>query len=265
MIDGFVIKKLVSVFLMLVPGALLLLLILLIARRWWPRLCDSLAIAICLVLIAGSVPPVSNAFVGTLENRFPVLPEAPADTVLILVLGAGHMYEKDRPPNSVLTAIALSRLTEGVRLWKTMPKARLALSGAAFRSPVSHARTMQSMALQLGVSEENIILFEHTRDTEDEINAAIEALSNINASQSASDITANASGRLVIASSAIHLPRAALMLEDHSIAYDMAPTDFLSVDGPWYRPDAFFLNNLDRSIHEWIGMAWYRLRRLLPR
>jgi len=44
------------------------------------------------------------------------------------------------------------------------------------------------------------------------------------------------------------------------LSYTMAPTDFLTVDAPWYRPDGYFLRNLDRAIHEWVGMLWYRLR-----
>jgi len=257
-IDGFILKKLLSVLVHLIPGALILLLLCLLLRRWFPRTSMCVAVSLCCVLIAGSIAPISNALVSRLENRFPALIVAPPDTGLILVLGYGHMYEPGRPANSVLMAGALSRLSEGVRLWKTSPDVLLALSGASFRSGISHAQAMKNMAVELGVAEDKIILFDQTRDTEDELIAAQQALRELPAETQ----------RLVVTSSATHLPRAALMLERMGVktaektvlSYTMAPTDFLTVDAPWYRPDGYFLRNLDRAIHEWVGMLWYRLR-----
>ena len=254
MIDGFILKKLLSVVVHLIPGTLVMLLLALLLRRWFPRASSFFAISLCCLLIAGSIAPVSNSMVSRLENRFPVLLEMPADTGLILVLGSGHMYEPGRPANSVLMATALSRLSEGVRLWKTSPDVFLALSGARFRSEISQAEAMKNMALQLGVAEDRILLFDQTRDTEEEVIAAQQALGDLPAQKQ----------RLVVTSSASHLPRAALMLERMGVNYSMAPTDFVTVDAPWYRPDAYFLRNLDRAIHEWVGMLWYRLRTPLP-
>lgn len=254
MFDGFVLKKLVSVFLHVIPGALILLLFLLIGRRWWPRVCNFLAIAVCCALIAGSTGPLSSYFVAELENRFPVLQIAPEDTALILVLGSGHLYKADRSVNSVLTATALSRLTEGVRLWRTRPEAYLALSGASFQSSVSHASVLREMALEMGVPSNRILVFDTTKDTEDEIVEAVQAIRSIKSQ------TGAVHDRIVITSSATHLPRAAMLLDAHGALYSMAPTDFLAVDTPWYRPNAGNLYSLDRAVHEWVGMAWYRMR-----
>jgi len=196
------------------------------------------------------MPPVSNSLVAVLENRFPALAVAPPDTGVILVLGAGHIYEPGRPANSVLMAPGLSRVVEGVRLWKTSPDVLLALSGAPFRSAISHAEAMKNMALELGVAEDKILLFDQTRNTEEEIIAARQTLSQLPGDTQ----------RLVVTSSATHLPRAALMLDRLGVSYTMAPTDFLTIDAPWYRLDAYFLKNLDRALHEWLGMLWYRLR-----
>jgi uncharacterized SAM-binding protein YcdF (DUF218 family) len=69
--------------------------------------------------------------------------------------------------------------------------------------------------------------------------------------------------RLVVTSSATHLPRAAGILEGRSAVYSMAPTDFVTADVSWFRSHSSFLSNMDRALHEWVGMAWYRLRQWL--
>ncbi len=267
MIDGFLIKKLVSVFTHIVPGAFLLLAALLficmVGSKQLTRLCAAAAFALVIALTVLSFPPVSNFFVSKLEFRYPVLPKAPEDTALILVLGNGHIYKDDAPNNSLLMATALSRVTEGVRLWKTQPNAYLALSGTPFQSPISHAEAQRRWASELGVPDEKIILFDHTRDTEAEVLSAVQALdieTRTDLRTVSGDRMTTEGSRVVVTSSAIHLPRTALMLERHGATFSMAPTDFLVLEAPWYRPDIYFLSNMDRSMHEWIGMLWYQLR-----
>ena len=191
----------------------------------------------------------SNFDRGCLSDAY--LEVAPADTALILVLGFGHNDAPGRPPNSVLTAGALSRVTEGVRLWRTQPNSTLAVSGAALYRTLSHAQAMKNMSLVLGVPEENITMFDETLDTADEIRTAARYIKNSKP---------NEQERLVVVSSATHLPRAALMLQRESVMHTMAPTDYLAGNAPWYRFGSGALYSFDRAVHEWVGMAWYKIR-----
>lgn len=254
MYAGFVLKKLLSLFVHVVPGMLLLLLLLLIGRRWFPRFCHTASLVICIALIAASLPPVSKLLVTPLETRFPVLQAVPADTGLILVLGAGHIYRDNTPPNSILRATALSRLTEAVRLWRTAPDVSLAVSGRSPNSQINHAEAMKNMAVTLGVPENKIVVFSHTLDTEAEIRAAAGHLKNLPSPQNQ---------RVVVVSSATHLPRTEMLLKHHVQHYSMAPTDFLAGNSPWYRAGAGELYHLDRAVHEWVGMLWLRLKQSL--
>ena len=254
MIDGFLVKKLVSVVFHLIPGMLLLLLMSLLLRRWLPRLSFFFSVLLCLLLIAASMPQVSNYFVAKLEDQYPVLQVIPADTALILVLGFGQTYTEDRPVNSVLSPVALSRLVEAVRLWKTRPEVTLVVSGAS-PGTFSHAELMQNMAIELGVPAEKILRFDQTVDSEAEIKLAIQTLKK----SQADDASKPMEKRLVVVSSATHLPRAALLLEHHEVLYSLAPTDFLVSTTRWL-PSVFSLLSLDRAFHEWVGMAWYRLK-----
>lgn len=252
MLDGFLLKKLSSVFVHVIPGIPILVLVLLLSRRLWPRFSYAFSILLVSVLIALSSPLVSNYFVSKLESHYPVLSNAPNDTKLILVLGWGHNEAPNRPPNSILAAGALSRLTEGVRLWQTQPDAVLAVSGAGLYGDISHAQAMKHMALVSGVPEASIITFDTSRDTAEEIESAVSYIKN----NSTRDRQ-----RLVIVSSATHLPRAALMIDDKGIAYSMAPTDFLVGNSPWYRAGSDSVYYFDRALHEWVGMLWHRLSR----
>ena len=258
MIDGFLVKKLVSVVFHLIPGMLLLLLMSLLLRRWLPRLSFFFSVLLCLLLIAASMPQVSNYFVAKLEDQYPVLQVIPADTALILVLGFGQTYTEDRPVNSVLSPVALSRLVEAVRLWKTRPEVTLVVSGAS-PGTFSHAELMQNMAIELGVPSEKILRFDKTVDTEAEIKLAVQALKKTSADPTSESVEKSVNNRLVVVSSATHLPRAVLLLEHHEVLYSLAPTDFLVSTTRWL-PSVFSLLSLDRAFHEWLGMAWYRLK-----
>ena len=263
MVDTFLLKKLVSVFTQIIPGGLIILLAALILQSRWPRAGRSVAIGTCCLLLLGSMPAVSNYFISKLEVQYPVLQEAPADTAMILVLGGGHLYKHGRPANSILSATALSRLTEGVRLWKSRPESYLVLSGAKFRSEISHASAMRQMATKLGVPNEKILLLEQTRDTEEEIEAALKMADELLQTGAFRLPDETIATRLVVTSSATHLPRAAGILEGRSAVYSMAPTDFVTADVSWFRSHSSFLSNMDRALHEWVGMAWYRLRQWL--
>jgi len=160
-----------------VPGLFFILLFVLLLRRWLPRLSILLSISLCLLLVALSIPAVGNRIVSPLEDQYPTLQVVPEDAGLILVLGYGHAYRDDRPVNTILSAVALSRLVEGVRLWKTRPQLPLVVSGARphDNSP-SHAQMMAEMAIELGVPENKIVRFDSTFDTEAEIIEAMKVI-----------------------------------------------------------------------------------------
>ncbi len=254
MIDGFLLKKLVSVFVHFIPGVPVLLLLCLLVRRWLPKFSYFMSLMLCMLLIASTVPGVFTKVASSLEDQFEVLPYAPADTGLILVHGWGHLISnKALPINTQLYPVALTRLMEGVRLWQTKPDSMLALSGAPPRPGTpSHAEKMHEMALLLGVPEERIIRFDLSLDTEDEIDSAVTWLKQ-NPQQGS---------RIVVVSTAMHLPRSEAVLGKYGIDYSMAPTEFNISKGGLKLPSIYPMVTLDRAIHEWVGMLWYRLKNI---
>lgn len=246
--DGFILKKVLSLLVQLVPAIpLLMLLVCLVCYRRGRKL----LILGCLVLLAASSPVVSNVVVNSLEKQHAVVREAPEDTALILVLGSGHNPAGVRPPNSILTSVSLSRLVEAVRLWESQPDALLVTTAGQVQQGQSHAESMAAMAMALGVPEAKIRLLDTALDTEDEVTQATELLNEL-------DVAENA--RLLVVSSATHLPRTARMLEPLDVEHTLAPTDFISIPGVWYRLSAGYLSYTERAVLEYIGMLWLSLR-----
>jgi len=240
--DPFILKKVISNLVQFIPGIPILLLLCSLALQ---RMRGFIA-TIALSLLVLSSPPASNAFVRTLEKQYPPLAQPPANTSAIAVLGYGHIEQPHRAPNSVLVGGALSRLSEAARLWHLAPEAKLVVSGGFVwgDSSYTHAEAMANAAVQLGVDEEKIILLKDNRDTAEEASRMRELASQ---------------GRLVLVTSATHMPRAMRLFRQLGVRPTAAPTDYLAAPAQWWRFSAGYLYNADRALHEYVGMLWHWL------
>ena len=107
-------------------------------------------------------------------------------------------------------------------------------------------------AESLGVDPGRIILLETARDTEDE----------------AESIARLAAGRRVaLVTSAWHMPRAAALFKRAGVNFVACPANFMAPEqshaAAGLQPFEFNVESLSRStfaVHEWVGLAWTRLR-----
>ena len=74
------------------------------------------------------------------------------------MLGGGHVSDPRLPANSQISAAALGRVVEGVRLYKAIPGSKLLLSGGGVFDPVPEAEVMAQIAVLLGVKPQDIRL-----------------------------------------------------------------------------------------------------------
>lgn len=238
--DPFILKKIISNLVHFIPGIPILLLMCSLALK---RMRAFVAL-IALSLITLSSPPVSNAFVRTLESRYPPLETPPASTSAIAVLGYGHIEGPQRAASSVLVAGALSRLTEAARLWHLSPGSQLVVSGGKMwnQGSLTHAQAMANAAIELGVEQDKIKQLSTAKDTAEEA----QLMRNL-----------GSKGRLVVVTSATHMPRAIGLFRRQGIRAVPAPTDYLAAPAPWWRFSATYLNNADRALHEYVGMVWH--------
>ncbi|MFP4696817.1 ElyC/SanA/YdcF family protein [Thiohalospira sp.] len=212
----------------------------------------ALVVLAAVVLLLGfGFRPVAGWLIAPLERAYPPVtePERLAGIEYVMVLGAGHDPEPGLPVTGRLPATATARLVEGIRLQRALPGSRLVLSGGG--EPVPSARTSAAVARALGVEEAEMIRLPGTANTRDEARRAAAELED---------------RRLVLVTSASHMPRAMALFRGAGLDPVAAPTRYhapAQVD-PWQpqylRPQARGLYASERALYEYLGLAWAWLR-----
>ena len=257
----FWLKKFVSFWLMPLPFCLTLLtvglVILLFSRR--ARLGRWLLIAGTVLLGLFSNKVVSTWLVQPIELTFAPIPELKANAPLpaelarcrfVVVLGSGHSDSPGFSANNQLSSAALARITEGVRLLRLLPGAKLVVNGGGRPGYPTHAAVLGRVAVQLGIEPGRIVYAEAGRDTEDE----------------AREVTALVGqAPVALVTTAWHLPRAAALFRRAGVDVLPCPTDYTARPSPeFYWSDVDWdVASLERStaaVRERIGYLWVWLR-----
>jgi len=252
----FLLKKYISLFLMPLP-ALLLIGLLGLILLWFTRkvVLGRIAVTISLISLALlSFQPISSSILMPLERQYLAYSDHQKNIEYIMVLGSGHLVDKEIPSTAQLSHTALMRLTEGIRIFRLHPTAKLIFSGYNGGTNISHARMMAKVALDLGVPKTSILLLETPQDTQEEAQQVAASIGSEHA--------------LVLVTSASHMPRA---LEEFHLAglhpYP-APTDFLAqknIAQPWikYAPSADNLKQTEIAWHEYLGKLWFKVKKVI--
>jgi uncharacterized SAM-binding protein YcdF (DUF218 family) len=257
----FFVKKLVSVF--FYPSSLgMLLLAAGLALLWFTgraRLGKLLATCGFGVLLLFSYNAVADLLLAPLERRHPPLyPRAQLDSAIIaagaaprwiVVLAAGHASDARLPATDRVGAAALSRLVEGIRLYRQLPGSKLILSGG-LGTPQKYADVVGAVAEDLGVRREDLVLHPHGWDTEQEA----ETIAPLVGKQP-----------FVLVTSASHMRRSMALFRKRGTNPIAAPTYHLAKDAPGVSLDALFpwpgpLSESNAAAHEYMGLFWSRLR-----
>jgi uncharacterized SAM-binding protein YcdF (DUF218 family) len=257
----FGLKKFLSFWLMPLPFCLTALVagLLLMCSTRRARLGRALVVAAVALLLLLSNSFVSKWLIQPLEARHPAIPElahgAPLPASLaacqfVVILGGGNGNSPGVSANNLLSSSAISRLTEGVRLVRALPAARLIVSGPGDGRRPSHAQVLGRAAQALGIAADRILYIEQARDTEDE-------------ARETQRLAAGAPVALV--TSAWHLPRAMALFRSIGLAAVPCPADFRAHTGDPLTFDDFLFDaeSLGRStfaLRERLGYLWIWLR-----
>ncbi len=244
----FTIKKIVSPFFFPLPLTLEFLLVGLFLLWFTRRLRAGKALVTCgvILLLGLSNPFAPDALLRPLEHRYRplVVAQAGADARVIVILGGGANQDPGVPISSHLSPDQEVRLIEGLRLHREIPGSKLILSGG-----YDDERGMTEIAEALGARAEDIQWLSEPRDTEEE-------------SQQVARIVG--SQRLILVTSAWHMPRAMAFFRKAGMQPIAAPTDYLAPRRPLqfddYIPDGYKLFKSQMAIHEYLGLAWETLR-----
>ncbi len=164
---GFILKKLISMWLMPLPFCCLVIIFGLVVSYWRAHIGRTIAFTGVAFLMLFSWQPFANSVLYPLEHQYPSFDIAqPVDAVV--VLGNCHQVSDDIPPMAQLCGTGLYRLMEGYRIWQANPEAEFLLSGYAGDQSKTYAEISANIALTLGVPEEKIRLFPNAQDTQEE-------------------------------------------------------------------------------------------------
>lgn len=205
------------------------------------------------LLLLFSYSGFSGLIARPLEYRYPPLValEGLSEVRWVVVLGGGAVPDPGQPANSQLVGSSLARLVEGVRIHRALPGTKLVLSGESVFDPVSPAELMAQAAELIGVEKDRMVVESRSRDTEEQ---------------------ARLVGRIVgkepfvLVTSASHMPRSMALFERQGMRPLAAPADYMVRKGDaglspgMFFPGAGSIAMAGIAVHEWVGLAWAKLR-----
>ena len=246
----FLLKKIISAFLLPIPIGLFLLLISFIYLMFnsYKKAKIFLFLGLSWFLFF-SFQPISNALLEPLENTHKALLETPKVNY-ILVLGSGHKSDESLSITSQVKMVGINRLVEGIRHYKNLENAKLIVSGYGSNDENSHAFMQERLAISLGVKKEDIIRLDTPKDTKEE---AIEAKKIIG------------NDKFILVTSASHMKRAVLLFQKEGLEVLPSPTNHLAYKDDSY--SAYFcaknIRNSETAIHEYLGLLYSYLSKYL--
>jgi len=248
----FLLKKIVTPFFMPLSFILILLvagLAIIGAGRKKHRTGKALLLLGTALLLLAGYGFITDRLAASLENRYPPLLHLDnvkkiSDRVFIVVLGGGSNPDQQLPLPSQLTPESLSRLVEGVRLYRQLPGARLLLSGGAVFQDVPEALTLAETAMLLGARKEDIYMESKSLDTGDQAREIAAMIGK---------------APCILVTSAIHMPRSIALFRKQGLNPVPAPTNYLVMKRTHLHPGIFFPNALslrkaEAAIHEYLGL-----------
>ena len=247
--------------LILPPGCFFILVVIgCLVRKWRPRLGRVLLWALLVVGYLATTPFLAGELLAPLQRYQPVDVQKPDSHVgAIVVLGAGINYSApeywnpEAPPFGfdVADALSLQRIAYAAYLARATGKPLL-LSGGATR-PSSDRTVAKAMSVTLARDFGITPRWLEERSTTTQSNAVY----------AAELLHAEGIDRIYLVTHAWHMPRALIAFEDTGIEVIPAPTGFVSrSERTWHDfiPSAQGLLLTYYAVHEWLGIAWYRIK-----
>jgi uncharacterized SAM-binding protein YcdF (DUF218 family) len=173
----------------------------------------------------------------------------------IVVLGSAHVSDNRLAAVGQLGVSSLYRLIEGVRLLQLQPDAKLVVTGGVGYDPVANALVVGRAAESIGVPRERIIVEDRPRDTRQEAEMLFPLLGK---------------EEFILVTSAMHMPRAMKIFQDHGMRPIAAPTDYIMKKEVVEPPGRLFPStaNLDlsrRILYEWLAEQWIFIKKTVEK
>lgn len=202
-------------------------------------------------VLAISCGATGQLLLAPLESQYSTfsISDVESHPAYVVVLGGGYNGDDNRSTTAELAPGSTIRFAEGLRIHRAIEDTTLVVSGAAVGESRSTAEAMGSLAEELGVPAEEIIVSSTPRDTAEEAEAIAGLVGD--------DDT------IVLVTSASHMPRAMHLFDRHQIDAVAAPTHHLTANslldlGEWW-PSAMHVRRVERAVYEYVALLWVNL------
>jgi uncharacterized SAM-binding protein YcdF (DUF218 family) len=242
---------------MLLPTELLILVgiagALLLATRWASLGRRLMAASLLLLAICG-FSPLGNWLLYPLESRFPAWDAARGAPDGVVVLGGSIDADISAAHGVAVVHAAADRIIAAAALARRYPNARLIFTGGSANLISNDAREADYAAEifeRLGVPRERLTMERRSRNTEE------------NAEFTKAIAAPKRGERWLLVTSAYHMPRSVGLFRKAGFAVEPYPVDWrIGGRADLLRFSAFAVDGLqhtDLAVHEWIGLAAYRI------
>ena len=207
-----------------------------------------------LILIVCSLPIVSDKLVAYLESDYQLSKPSniePADSIVVLSGMIRTINSKDGLDYEF--GEASDRIFAGINLFKEKkaPKLILTRGKLPWSVGIPEGEYLKEIAINNGISENNILLTENVENTDQEAKAIKKLLSADEP-------------RVILVTSAFHMPRAQLVFEAAGINVVPFPVDFQKglskITFMSFMPSANALSETSFFVREMIGRTYYNLK-----
>jgi len=225
----------------------------LLARRA-PRAGRALALIGAGAMLVVAVLPVGVLLLRPLEERFPGPPADAAAPYGVIVLGGSINLGLSLARGQTALDESATRLTEAAILARRFPEAKVVYSGGSAQqvdSDPTEAAEARDLLIALGVDASRIEIEDRSRNTDQ------------NARFTATLVKPKPEQTWWLVTSAWHMPRSMGLFEKAGFSVRADPVDYRSYgdDGDYLpnREPTRGLRLFELAVHEWIGLAAYRL------
>jgi len=206
-----------------------------------------------IVLILSSLPIISNKFIAYLEKDYQPIEIAEIENVdAIVVLSGMIRVIGDEENLKYEFTDSIDRFFAGLDLFNNNKSPILILTRGKmpWSIGIAEGEYLKELAIKYGVSEENIILTDEVQNTDQEAKAIKEILTE--------------DAKIILVTSAFHMPRAEKVFKAANINLITYPVDFQNSKSKTtmmdFIPSAGSLSQTSHFVREMIGRLYYNLK-----
>lgn len=214
-----------------------------------------IAMLATVVLLVCGTSPVPTWLMTRLEQTYPGLLEGPdfaartAGVQYVVILGGTSVANQQLPITSRLSPSPLGRAVEGARIHRLLPGSRIVTSGGG-AGPTSERQMIADLLMSIGVEKGDILTDQSASNTYEEALAVQRIAGN---------------AKIVLVTSASHMPRAVALFRHVGLQPVPAPTDhFVKQPLRWelaaLMPRVGYFQLFEAALYEYLAQVKDRAR-----